>query len=192
VLASFETVLNAVVVAMPDAQASRLAVISGVARVHPVRLVKPYLDHALTLHKVPDAWAAIGGPSNAGAGVKIAIIDSGIAQDHPAFQVSSLPVPAGFPLANSPRDLAYTNNKVIVARNYVALSTPQDAFGHGTAVAMEAAGGTANGPLGAITGVAPRAWLGNYKVYQNEDPFGEDTVLRAIEDAVNDGMDVIN
>ena len=79
-----------------------------------------------------------------------------------------------------------------MARNYVALATPQDSFGHGTAVAMGAAGATASGPLGVITGVAPRAWLGNYKVYQNEDPFGEDTVLRAIEDAVNDGMDVIN
>ena len=68
---------------------------------HPVRLVKPYLDHALALHKVPDAWAAIGGPANAGAGVKIAIIDSGIAQEHPAFQDASLAMPAGFPRANS-------------------------------------------------------------------------------------------
>ena len=94
-------------------------------------------------------------PANAGAGIKIGIIDSGIAQDHPAFQGTSLPLPPGFPLANQPRDLAYTNNKVIVARNYVTLATPQDSFGHGTAVAMEAAGASAAGPLGVITGVAP-------------------------------------
>ena len=57
---------------------------------------------------------------------------------------------------------------------------------------MEAAGGAVSGPLGVITGVAPKAWLGSYKVYQNQDSFGEDTVLRAIDDAVNDGLDVIN
>jgi subtilisin family serine protease len=192
VLASVETVANAFIVSIPDAQASRLGSVAGVARVHPVRLMKPYLDHAAALHKVPDAWAAIGGPDHAGAGIKIAVIDSGIALDHPAFQGSPLAMPSGFPLANSARDLAYTNNKVIVARNYVPLATPQDSYGHGTAVAMEAAGGTAAGPLGAITGVAPGAWLGSYKVFQNQDAFGEDTVLRAIEDAVNDGMDVIN
>jgi minor extracellular serine protease Vpr len=192
VLGSAETVANVLVVSIPDSQAARLASLAGVARVHRVRAAKAYLDHALGLHKVPEAWASIGGPGNAGTGVKIAILDSGIALDHPAFQGSSLTVPPGFPLANTPRDLAFTNNKVIVARNYVALATPQDAFGHGTAVAMEAAGGAASGPLGSITGVAPRAWLGNYKVFHNDEPFGEDTVLRAIDDAVNDGMDIIN
>src|SRR5205085_9486859 len=103
----------------PADQARRLSTLSGVARLHQVRLARPFLDHALMLHKVPDAWSAIGGPANAGSGIKIAIIDSGIAQDHPAFQGISLPLPAGFPLANQTRDLAYTNNKVIVARNYV-------------------------------------------------------------------------
>jgi subtilisin family serine protease len=197
VVASLNTVANALVVEVPTAGAARLAarlasIIPGISRVHPVRLVRPYLDHALVLHKVPDAWTTIGGIANAGAGIKIAIIDSGIAQDHPGFQDDSLPVPTGFPLANQMKDLAYTNHKVIVARNYVPLATPQDAFGHGTAVAMEAAGVTNTGPLGVITGVAPKAWLGSYKVYQNDEPFGEDTVLQAIEDAVNDGMDVIN
>jgi minor extracellular serine protease Vpr len=192
VLGSAETVANALVVSIADAQAARLSSLAGVARVHRVRMAKAYLDHALALHKVPDAWAAVGGPANAGAGVKIAILDSGIALDHPAFQGSPLPMPPGFPIANSARDLAFTSNKVIVARNYVPLATPQDSFGHGTAVAMAAAGGTSSGPLGAITGVAPGAWLGNYKVFQNDEPFGEDTVLHAIDDAVNDGMDVIN
>ena len=80
VLAGIEIVANALIVTIrrTGAAPGRLA---GVARVHPVRLAKPYLDHALALHKVPEAWAAIGGPANAGAGVKIAIIDSGIAQD---------------------------------------------------------------------------------------------------------------
>jgi subtilisin family serine protease len=192
VLGATETVLPALIVQVPDREAGRLAGIAGVARVHRVRLVRPNLDHALPLHHIPEAWAAIGGPGKAGAGIKIAIIDSGIAQEHPAFQDPALPMPPGFPRANQERDLAYTTNKVIVARNYVNPGTPRDGFGHGTAVAMEAAGAANDGPLGAISGVAPKAWLGSYKVYQDETPFGEDTVLQAIEDAVNDGMDIIN
>ena len=190
--ARLETVANAIVVEIGDADAARLRGMAGVSRVHPVRMVKPDLDRALPLHHVPAAWAEIGGIANAGAGVKIAIVDSGIDQSHPGFQDPSLAMPPGFPLANQKQDLAYTNNKVIVARNYVALSTPRDGFGHGTAVAMEAAGAANSGPLGAIAGVAPKAWLGSYKVYQDDSPFGEDTVLAAIEDAVKDGMDVIN
>jgi subtilisin family serine protease len=192
VIAGVETVANALIVEIPDVNAAQLQSLAGVRRVHPVRLVRPSLDHALSLHRIPEALAALGGTGNAGAGIKIAIIDSGIAQDHTGFQDPSLPMPPGFPRANQNRDLAYTNNKVIVARNYAASATPQDSFGHGTAVAMEAAGVANSGPLGVIAGVAPKAWLGNYKVYQNENPFGEDTVLQAIEDALNDGMDVIN
>ena len=60
----------------------------------------------------------LGGMGNAGAGIKIAVIDSGIDQTHPAFQDSSLQLPAGFPKC-TPGDCAYTTNKVIVARSYV-------------------------------------------------------------------------
>ena len=192
VIAGVETVANALIVEMAGERAERLTSIAGVARVHPVRLARPSLDRALPLHHVPDAWATVGGSGNAGAGIKIAILDSGISQDHPGFQDASLAIPPGFPLVNQTRDAAYTNNKVIVARNYVPQATPQDSFGHGTAVAMEAAGVMNTGPLGIISGVAPKAWLGSYKVYQNENPFPEDTALRALDDAVNDGMDVIN
>ena len=192
VLATLEAVANAMIVQIPDRHAATLASLPGVVRVHRVRLVKPYLDHAVALHKVNEAWNAIGGPTSAGAGDQ----DRNHRQRHGAG-ASRLPGlvddgAGGISRANQARDLAYTNNKIIVARNYVPLATPQDAFGHGTAVAMAAAGATNTGPLGAITGVAPKAWIGSYKVYQNDNPFGEDTVLQALEDAVNDGMDVIN
>ena len=191
ITASLDTVANAFIVRMASGDASALAREPGVARVIPVPWMRFQLDHALPLLKVPDAWTAIGGMANAGAGIKIGIIDSGITLGHAAFQDPAMAAPPGFPLSNRFADLAYTNGKVIVARNYDFLTTPEDQFGHGTAVAMCAAGVTNAGPLATITGVAPKAWLGNYKVGEG-DTFDGSLLLQALEDAVNDGMDVIN
>ena len=46
----------------------------------------------VALLKVDEAWThpAIGGEENAGRGVKIAIVDSGIDQTHPMFQDAQL------------------------------------------------------------------------------------------------------
>src|SRR5215472_5901076 len=140
VAGSADVVANALIVEIPDASAPRLAQLPGVLRVSPVPLMHASLDRALPLLQIPEAWTTLGGISNAGAGIKIGIIDSGITTTHPGFQDSSLTVPPQFPLVNQLSDLIYTNNKIIVARNYVQGSTAQDRLGHGTAVAMCAAG----------------------------------------------------
>ena len=89
------------------------------------------------------------GIDNAGAGMKIGIIDTGIDSSHPAFQDPSLAIPDGFPHVNSNADVANTNNKVIVARSYASLfarrdpdTSARDHVGHGTATSMAAAGVT--------------------------------------------------
>ena len=201
VVRALDTVANALIVNIPDAKAANLASIPGVLRVHPVRRFKLALDHALPLHHVPEAWQQVG-LGNAGAGMKIAMIDTGIDVQHPGFQDPSLTIPAGFPLVNASSDLAYTNHKVIVARSYANLfDTPdpdpsaRDRVGHGTATSMAAAGVANTGPLAAISGVAPKAWLGSYKVFGSpgvNDNANDAAILTAIEDAVNDGMDVIS
>ncbi|MDP9054795.1 MAG: S8 family serine peptidase, partial [Acidobacteriota bacterium] len=72
--------------------------------------------------------------------------------------------------------------------------SPRDHIGHGTAVAMAAAGVTNSGPADTITGVAPGAFLGSYKVYgspgANDFTYG-DVLIRALDDAIEDGMDII-
>ena len=201
ILGSVDTVANAFIVSIPDGKAAQLASIPGVIRVHPVRKFKPLLDHALPLHHVPEAWRQVG-IDNAGAGVKIAVIDTGIDISHAGFQDSSLPIPSGFPRANSDSDLAFTNRKVIVARSYADLFdtvdpdiSPRDHIGHGTATAMAAAGVENTGPLATISGVAPKAYLGNYKVFGSpgvNDGANDASLLKAIDDAVADGMDVIS
>lgn len=153
VLDSVDTVANALFVEAPDAAAAaQIASLAGVKRVVPERTFHMVLDRAAVLHKVEDAWNRIG-YANAGAGVKIGIIDSGIDTAHPGFQDADLQAPASYPRTGSVEDLAYTSNKVIVARSYVYLvgrdpdNTPRDHVGHGTALAMVAAGVRNAGPL---------------------------------------------
>jgi subtilisin family serine protease len=201
VLESMDTVVNALVVQVPDSEAAALASVPGVKSVRQERVFHLVLDHALPLHKVPDAWNMVG-YDNAGAGMKIAFIDTGIDVGHPGFQDASLTIPDGYPKVNAATDTVYTNNKVIVARSYASLwpnrdpdRSARDRVGHGTATAM-AAGGVPNaGPLATISGVAPKAWLGSYKVFGSpgvNDGASESGILKALDDAVADGMDVIN
>ncbi|MGH9667689.1 MAG: S8 family serine peptidase, partial [Bryobacteraceae bacterium] len=207
VTGSMQTLLNAVFVSATKEQAAALRNLPGVERVQLLPRFHRTLNTALGLVDTPSAWSVLGGMQNAGAGMKIAVLDTGIDQNHAAFQDPSLAAPAGFPKCSG-SDCAYTNNKVIVARSYVgplALLdgtpqntrpddlSPRDRVGHGTAVAMIAAGETNTGPLASITGVAPKAFLGNYKIFGspgvNDVVFG-DVPLMALEDAFNDGMDV--
>jgi uncharacterized protein (TIGR03437 family) len=195
-----QILVNAVFVNADRATALALRTIPGVARVQYLPPVRRDLNTATGLINLPAAYNAVGGASNAGAGRMIGIIDTGIDQNHPGFQDPSLTPPAGFPKG----DANYTNNKVIVARSYVSYTadawgspddlSPRDHFGHGTAIAMIAAGVQNTGPLATIQGVAPKAFLGNYKVFGSpsvNDYIQYSAVIQALQDALADGMDVV-
>ncbi|HXH96266.1 MAG TPA: S8 family serine peptidase, partial [Gaiellaceae bacterium] len=143
-----------------------------------------------------------------GSGIKIAVVDDGIDQTNRFFDSAGYAYPSGFPKG----DTSYTTPKVIVARVFPGPNAgkpghlpldPASSF-HGTHVAGIAAGdaGTA-APAGAdhptvtgLTGVAPKAWLGNYRVFTVPTPIGHvantPEIIQAFEAAVADGMDVIN
>lgn len=190
------TLLNAVFVRVPVDRAADLRGLPGVKRVAWMPRLKRHLNTAVDLVNVTSAWNAFGGLANAGAGIKIGILDSGIDDAHPALQGASLSIPPGYPKG----DPYYTNHKIIVARNYEPMfarpddPTPRDRSGHGTALAMIAAGDTVAAPLATIAGVAPSAWLGNYKIFGtpgvNDLTYGS-IVIQALEDAYSDGMDIV-
>lgn len=215
VMGSTELLVNAVYVYADAGRRAELLSLPGVVAVVRLPRVKRSLDRAIQLTNVPAAWNLLNGVSNAGAGVKIGVIDTGIESTHPAFQDPTLKMPAGYPICAG-SDCLYTNNKVIVARSYVkflaagfvvspaiqvdpATDRPDDISardrdGHGTAVAMAAAGVTTPGPAATITGVAPKAYLGSYKVFGSpglNDFSTAFAVNRALEDAFADNMDII-
>jgi uncharacterized protein (TIGR03437 family) len=201
--------LRAVFVDAATEGIAKIRSLPGVAGVSALGSRRLQLNRAATLVNAPAAWTALGGIPNAGLGIRIGIVDSGIDQTHPAFQDPTLP---GIPCtAFANNSCAYTNNKVIVARSYIqqlgvgttvtpATSrpddfSPRDRVGHGTAVAMIAAGFTNTGPQGTITGIAPKAYLGNYKVRGSNginEIVTDDVLIMALEDALLDGMDVVN
>src|SRR5579862_4984712 len=188
-------------VVLPQADVARLARVAGVAEVWP-----NLAYHALDAQGPATIGAnELWGPSlaNAGQGMKIGIIDDGIDQTHKYFDPTGYSYPPGFPKGNK----AFTTPKVIVARAFPPPGStykdaalpfdPTQSF-HGTHVAGIAAGdhGTVDGDL-TLSGVAPSAYLGNYKVLTtptpNEGLDGNSAeIVAGIEAAVADGMNVIN
>jgi subtilisin family serine protease len=88
-----DTILNAVFVTATADRGAELQGLPGVVGVVEMRHARRYTNKATQLVNAPAAWTATGGVSTAGAGMKIAILDTGIDQNHPAFQDSSLTVP---------------------------------------------------------------------------------------------------
>ncbi|MGZ4415654.1 MAG: S8 family peptidase [Gaiellaceae bacterium] len=197
----FGVVLNGFAVVVPRSALARLSRVPG-AQVWPSVGYHTLLDKTPQIIGAPTVW----GPTlaTAGQGVKIAIVDDGIDQTHPFFAPVGYAYPAGFPKGQT----AYTTPKVIVARAF-APATPAyanaklpfdpDLSDHGIHVAGIAAGNN-NTPTrtGAfrLSGIAPRAYLGNYKALGIPSEFGANgnapELAAAIEAAVRDGMDVIN
>ena len=70
--------LNALFVSAPGHGIEELRAIPGVRSVTPMRRMKAQLNRAVQLMDAQAAWSAVGGQSNAGKGIKIAILDSGI------------------------------------------------------------------------------------------------------------------
>jgi subtilisin family serine protease len=203
VTGEFDLSLNAVAVKLNGATLEQVSATPLVTAAQYEGLYYPNpaspTDPDLALISAPQAWARLGGAATAGEGVKVAIVDSGIDAGHPCFD------DAGYPSQSTLGDPRFTNNKVIVAKVFNN-KTPQghytaEAIGdHGTHVAGTVAcnydtpasvHGTAI-PHG-ISGVAPRALLGNYNVFPGAvGSARSEDILNALDAAYEDGFDVAN
>jgi subtilisin family serine protease len=190
--------LNGFAVVVP---AAALPELGRFGQVWPSRTYHTLLDKTPQLIGAPQVW----GPTlaTAGQGMKIGVVDDGIDQTHPFFAPAGYTYPAGYPKGQT----SYTTPKVIVARAFAPATTSYanarlpfdpELSDHATHVAGIAAGNN-NTPTRSglrLSGIAPRAYLGNYKALGIPSQFGANgnspELAAAIEAAVRDGMDVIN
>ncbi len=208
VVSEYSVVFNGLGVKLNGHSMNDLQRVSGAAAVAPVYTYHIDDDVSNNLINAPAVWSALGGQSNAGAGIKIGIIDTGIDQTHPFLTDNSLAVPAGFPKCDA-RDSSvgqantscmFTTNKVIVAKVFqIQAKTNFDAHAaqaHGSHVSGIAAGvaNTCAPFVGCqMSGVAPKAYLGNYNVFPGNILSSTSLdIAMAVEAAVSDGMDVLN
>jgi subtilisin family serine protease len=217
----FTVTNNAVTADLSARQATELSKMPGIVGLsrdelaHPDTTLSP---HFLGLDAPGGIWSQLGGGQRAGAGLVVGVIDSGIWPENPSFAGGTgIPVPAtwhGTCVAGQNFPVTECNDKLIGARYYVSgfgkhniakydYLSPRDGSGHGSHTSSTAAGNfgvpiTIDGKnLGTASGMAPGAKLAMYKVcWDGRAPipdgcFNSDSVA-AINDAVLDGVDVIN
>jgi subtilisin family serine protease len=202
----YAVVLNAVAVVLPAPSVGRLETVDGVTEVHRSSLYRPLLDQSPAAIGAPGLWGP--GLATGGQGMKIALIDDGVDHRHQFFDPSGYAMPPGFPKGQA----AFTTAKVIAARSfpppsprprYADLAFDPENSEHGTHVAGIAAGNNGTqapvgGGIARLSGVAPRAHIGNYRVLtvptvSNVGLDGNSPEIAAgIEAAVRDGMDIVN
>jgi uncharacterized repeat protein (TIGR01451 family) len=217
----FDVVLGGVSMLVPADQVSVLAKLPGVRAVYPDELLQLDTDNSPQFLGAPSAWNQMGGQENAGEGVVVGVLDTGIWPEHPSF---SDPDPSGkpyVPLASwhgtacqfgsaTPGDAPFTcNNKLVGAARfmatYSALQTllpdeylsARDDDGHGTHTSSTSAGNAKVAASifgisrGTISGIAPRARVAMYKVCGDQGCYGSDSAAAA-QQAIRDGVNVIN
>jgi minor extracellular serine protease Vpr len=204
---SFLITANAVVVKLNGLSSGQLKKLSGAKSIYASRLYRPNMDASVALINAGPAWAAVGGQADAGDGIRVGVIDSGI--------VNSLL--SGYQPFFNCKDVEfggiYYSGETGVPRSEIGAANgnnpaPGVAYvsEHGTHVA-----GTVGGCVYTIddgsfwdgtvlSGVAPASTLVDYNVFPGIGAgyvaFGGSAlshdIAAAIEDSVANGDDVIN
>jgi hypothetical protein len=216
---SLRTVYGGVAAQVPANKIGVILKIPGVVAVQEDTLNHPLTDSSPEFLGAPTVYSQLGTTANAGQGVIYGNLDTGVWPEHPSFaDLGNLPAPPGPARACNFGDNPLTpandpfvcQHKLIGGAPFLAtyLSDParaaaepfhtaRDSNGHGTHTASTAGGNIdpnvsiLGGLLPAIHGLAPGAWVMEYKVCGIQGCFGSDSAA-AVGQAIVDGVDVIN
>ena len=202
---SYGTLWNGFSVTATTEELGKLSRLQGVVAIYPVMVVSnpqtttsaydPELYTALTQSGADVAQSELG---FTGKGIKVAVMDTGIDYDHPAF--------GGDGVARS-NSTVFPTKRVIKGWDFVGdaynaddssadfnpVATPDaypdDCAGHGTHVAGIIG---ANDATNGLKGVAPAVRFGAYRVFGCAGSTTDAIMLAAMERAYEDDMDVLN
>jgi subtilisin family serine protease len=219
VLATYTDTFNGIAATIPVRSLRALQQTPQVVSVHPAREFTRDNTAAVPYIGAPQVWQDLG---KTGAGVKVAVIDTGIDYTHANFGGSGNPAdfaanngaviePGTFPTAKVVGGYDFAGDDYD-ANDPASLPKPDpdplDCNGHGSHVAGSSAGlgvtadgKTYTGPYDSTThtrtfkigpGVAPKASLLAYRVFGCEGSASEDVIVSAMERAMKDGANVVN
>lgn len=194
---AYDTLFNGFSIAASPTQLGAISRLAGVKAIWPVVTVDRPETRALGDPDMGTALAMTGADiaqnemGLSGAGVKVAIMDTGVDYNHSDLGGcfgESCRVAFGYDLVGDAFDANPNNptyNPVPAPDN-----DPMDCNGHGTHVAGIVGASAAS--AGGVTGVAPGVTFGAYRVFGCEGSTTADIMMAAMEMALADGMDVLN
>jgi subtilisin family serine protease len=190
----YDMVLGGVAMQVPESAIATLEALPGVRAVYRDEAAALFTDKTPKLIGASAVWGKAGGVADAGEGVIVGVLDTGIWPEHPSF---ADPDPKGKPYVVPPgiRGCAFSgganpgapfacNGKLIGAYRFLAaydacptcahpfedFTSARDTDGHGSHTAATAAGNRAvvatiaGLKRGKVSGIAPRAHVIAYKV----------------------------
>ncbi len=218
----YTVVIGGAAVILPAAKLDVLSRLPGVVRIYRDRLEQITTDTSPGFIGADVLWEALGGQENAGEGIIVGVLDTGIWPEHPSF---SDPDPSGKPYtrpahwrgtacefgSDNPNDPPFTcNNKLLGAQRFMQIYelfgpdllpgefvSARDDNGHGTHTASTAAGnaGVEATLLGVERGtVSGIAPRAHVAMYKVCGDAGCFTSdsAAAIQQAIQDGANVLN
>lgn len=200
---AYDSLFNGFSISIQPSELGKLVRTAGVKNIYPVENIPmpettisdPELFTALNMTGAATAQSELG---FTGEGIKVAVMDTGVDVDHPAFggdgvaRNNSLLFPSariayGYDFVGD----AYNADPAAVSYNPIPTpdNNPDDCAGHGTHVAGIIG---ANDATNGLKGVAPEVTFGVYRVFGCSGSTDSDIMLAAMERALADGMQVLN
>lgn len=202
ITSEFDTLWNGVAVAAGESSLKDLAASDAVVAIFPVGVIdRP--EQPQTTEIAPDMFSAISMTGAdivqselgfTGEGIRIGIIDTGVDYDHPDFGGNGSPDSTTFPTEKVAFGYDFVGDSYNASPSAGDAYQPQpmpdadpdDCNGHGTHVAGISAAD------GVVTGVAPGATIGAYRVFGCDGSTDTEIMLHAMEMSLDDEMDVVN